>query len=231
MYCIKCGVKLADTEKQCPLCGTVVFHPDIQRPEGERLYPASRYPSNKVSPWGVLAVVTTLFLLPLLITLLCDLQINGKVTWSGFVMGALMVAYVMLVLPYWFKKPNPVIFVPCSFAAIGLYVLYIDLATNGGWFLSFAFPVVGGVGLIVTAVVALLRYLRRGRLYIFGGAMIALGAFMLLMEFLMMITFDLPKFVAWSLYPLIALVLLGGMLIFLAISRPARENMERKFFI
>jgi hypothetical protein len=35
----------------------------------------------------------------------------------------------------------------------------------------------------------------------------------------------------WSLYPLTALVLLGGMLIFLAICRPARETMERKFFL
>ena len=26
MYCIKCGVELADSEKVCPLCGTRVFH-------------------------------------------------------------------------------------------------------------------------------------------------------------------------------------------------------------
>ena len=29
MYCIKCGVELADSEKVCPLCGTRVFHPDL----------------------------------------------------------------------------------------------------------------------------------------------------------------------------------------------------------
>ena len=31
MYCIKCGVELADSEKRCPLCGTPVFHPDLPR--------------------------------------------------------------------------------------------------------------------------------------------------------------------------------------------------------
>ena len=31
MYCVKCGVELADSEKKCPLCGTPVFHPDIPR--------------------------------------------------------------------------------------------------------------------------------------------------------------------------------------------------------
>lgn len=231
MYCIKCGVKLADTEKQCPLCGTVPFHPDIDREKAESLYPKDRYPAQQVSRHGAMVVVTTLFLLPLLITLLCDLQINGKVTWSGFVIGALVLGYVVLVLPFWFKRPNPVIFVPCDFAAAGSYLLYIDLATGGGWFLSFAFPVVACLGFIVTTVVVLLRYLRRGRLYIFGGAGIALGAFMPLMEYLLNVTFARPRFAAWSLYPLIALVLLGGMLIFLAICRPARETMERKFFI
>lgn len=231
MYCMKCGVKLADTEKLCPLCGLAVFHPDLSREAGEPLYPQQRAPSYQVSAAGGRIVVTAAFLLPLLITLLCDLQINRTVTWSGFVIGALLAGYVILVLPSWFRRPNPVVFVPCGFGAVGLYLLYIDLATGGHWFLSFAFPVVGGIGLIVTAVVALLRYVRRGRLYIFGGAAIGLGAFMPLMEYLIYITFDRPRFTAWSLYPLTALVLLGGTLIFLAICRPARETMERKFFL
>lgn len=231
MYCINCGVKLADTEKRCPLCGTVPFHPEMIRPETERLYPNNSYPAPQVSPRGVLGAVSILFLIPLLITLLCDLQMNGAVTWSGFVVGALLAVYVMVVLPFWFRKPNPVIFVPCGFVAAGLYLLYIDLATGGAWFLSFAFPVVGFLGLVVTVIVTLTRYLRRGRLYIFGGAAVALGLFMPLMEFLLNLTFHFERFIGWSVYPLIALVLVGGMLLFLAVCRPARENMERKFFL
>ena len=231
MYCVKCGVKLADTEKKCPLCGVAVFHPELSQGEGEPLYPREKTPAHQVSSAAGRIIVTTAFLLPLLITLQCDLLINGKVTWSGFVMGALLVGYIVLVLPGWFRRPNPVVFVPCGFAAVGLYLLYINLATGGHWFLSFAFPVVGAVGLIVTAVIALLRYVRRGKLYIFGGAAAALGALMPLMEYLIYITFGLTRFLGWSLYPLTAMVLLGGMLIFLAICRPARETMERKFFL
>ena len=231
MYCINCGVKLADTEKRCPLCGTVVFHPELNRPEAEPLYPQDQVPVPKVNSRIANVIATAAFLLPILITLLCDLQMNGGVTWSGFVIGALVVGYVILVLPTWFRKPNPVIFVPCGFVAVGLYLLYISLATGGHWFLSFAFPVVGAVGLIVTTVVTLLRYVRRGRLYVFGGAAIALGAFMPVMELLMNLTFHFQKFKWWSLYPMIPLVLLGVVLIFLAAYRPARESMERKFFI
>ena len=49
MYCVKCGVKLEDTEKMCPLCGTVVFHPDIKRDEVERLYPENNYPKQHIN--------------------------------------------------------------------------------------------------------------------------------------------------------------------------------------
>ncbi len=230
MYCINCGVKLADSEKKCPLCGLVPYHPDLPRTPGKPLYPENQYPPTEVRPKVAQAVLLIFFLLPMVTTLLIDLRLNGGVTWSGYVIGALGLIYVTLVLPWWFKKPNPVIFVPCGFGAAGLYLLYIDLATGGNWFLSFAFPVAGGLCLIVTAVVALLRYVRGGRLYIFGGANMALGGMMLLMEFLIGITFGI-SFVGWSLYPLTALFLLGGFLIYLAVNPAAREMMERKLFI
>lgn len=231
MYCINCGVKLADTEKQCPLCATPVFHPDLQRAEGEKLYPSTREPIPPVSYRGLQIVVTTVFLLPMLISLLCDLHLNSRMVWSGYVIGGLALTYVCAVLPVWFRRPNPVIFVPIGFAGAALYLLYISLATGGGWFLTFAFPVTGVVGLVVTAVVTLFRYIRRGRLYIMGGAAVTLGLFMPLMGFLLNVTFFEPGFALWSLYPLIALVLPGLMLIFLAIFPPARDSMERKFFL
>ena len=230
MYCIQCGVKLADTEKRCPLCGTVPFHPDIPREQGTPLYPPDRYPRQQVSRKGVLGVVTILLMIPMLITLICDLGINARITWSGYVIGALGLGYVAAVLPLWFRRPNPAIFVPCDFLAVGAYVLYIDLSLKGGWFLGFAFPVIGYLGLLVSTVVILIHYTRRGALYIYGGALMALGAFLPLMELLMVITFRLPGFIGWSLYPLVALVLLGGALIFLAICRPARESAQRKLF-
>lgn len=231
MYCIKCGVNLADSQKKCPLCGTVVFHPELTQPEGERMYPADRYPGGQVNRNGVLAIITAMFLTPMLITWLVDWQINGTSTWSGYVIGALLLSYVIIVLPCWFRRANPVIFVPVDFAAVGLYLLYIDLVNQGGWFLSFAFPVIGCLGLVVTAVVVLTKYLRRGRFFIYGGASIAMGAFMPLMEFLMKITFHLPKFYAWSLYPMLVMVIAGVLLIYLGISARARESMERKLFI
>ncbi len=231
MYCIKCGVKLSDTEKSCPLCGTVPYHPDLARTQADSLYPKNKYPkTKKVSRMGIMMAVTVVSILPILITVLCDLQVYGTVSWSGYVLGAIVTVYSSFVMPFWFKKPNPVIFTPLFFALSGVYLLYINYVNNGDWFLSFAFPNVLAVGLIVTALVTLTRYLRKGRLFVYGGAFILLGAYMPLMELFLTITFDV-RFIWWSLYPMITLVLLGLLLIFFGITPSARENVERRFFI
>lgn len=231
MYCAKCGVALADTEQRCPLCGTAA-HPDIVREPCEPLFPERRTPVPQVDSRLLHIVVLTLFLLAMIICLQCDLLVTGTVSWSGFVIGALTCLYVIFALPAWFYNPNPVIFVPCGFGVVALYLLYLSFATNGGWFLSFAFPVVGYVALIVTAVVALIKYVRKGHLYILGGALCAMGAFMPLMGFLLNLTFfQKSEFALWSLYPTTPLIILGGLLIFLAIYKPARQTMQRKFFI
>lgn len=230
MYCANCGVQLADSEQRCPLCQTRAFHPDLTRENGEPLFPETIYTLNPIGTKLPQIIVTAVWLLPVLVVLLCDWQFNQAVTWSGYVVGALLLSYVSLVLPFWFKQPNPVIFVPCDFAAIAVYLLYIDLMTAGGWFLSFGLPVVAGLSLIVTAVITLLRYVKRGRLYTVGGAVLTLAGFIPVVEMLVCRTFESVEFIGWSLYPLVVLGLLGGLLIFLAISRPARETMERKFF-
>lgn len=229
MYCIKCGVRLADTEKSCPLCATQVYHPEFLQPTVPPVFPADRFPKPEQHKKGAAVFFTAAVVLAALAVVLIDLQLRQAVTWSGYVLGALVPGYVSLVLPLWFRRPNPVIFVPCGFAAGIGYLLYIQLRAGGSWFLSFAFPVAGGIGLIFTVLITLLRYIPRGRLYITGGCITALGGFMLLLEFLLRITFSV-SFMGWSVYPMTALLLLGGFLIFLGICRPARDAMQRRFF-
>ncbi|MBQ8605779.1 MAG: hypothetical protein IJ408_03500 [Clostridia bacterium] len=231
MYCINCGVKLADTEKECPLCKTKVYHPDFVKISAKALYPLNNKPPKVRSSKILQIMLTAIFVIISVTVLLIDLQINDSILWSGFVSGALMLIYLFWVLPSWFKNANPVIFAPCDFAAIILYLLYVNLATGGNWFLSFAFPVAGGIGIIICTLITLVRYLPKGRLYIVGGSLIAFGGFMLLTEFLLNMTFGIVKFIGWSFYPLSTLGIIGALLIFIAIYRPARELMERKFFI
>ena len=148
-----------------------------------------------------------------------------------FASGGVALLYILVALPLWFRRPNPVIFVPIDFVAIGLYLLYINFATGEHWFLSFAFPVTGAIGLLVTAMVTLLRYLPGGHLYVVGGGLILSGGIAVLIEFLINLTFQLHETFFWSLYPLTAGVILGGMLLVVAGCKPLRQSLHRKFFI
>ena len=175
------------------------------------------------------AMLILLFCIPLLLSLASDWQSNGKLDWFGYVGGGLALCYLFFALPVWFLRPNPVVFLPCDFVGLALYLWYIAWATGGNWFFPFALPVTGCLAVIGCAMVTLLRYVNRGQLYIYGGGCIALGIWILLVEYLLSRTFDLA-FIGWSTYPLVVLVLLGGLLIYAAIDRNAREMLERKLF-
>lgn len=229
MYCVKCGVQLADTEQKCPLCETVVYHPDISRPAVQPLYPVDRLPKKGSAAKALSGAVLILFVLPLLIGLYSDLHADGQLDWYGYMAGGVALGYVLLPLPLWFRHPNPVIFVPCDFAAVLLYVFYVARATGGAWFMTFALPVIGTLAVIISALVALMRYVKKGRLYMLGGGSIALGGWLWLMEYTMTQTFGLP-FIGWSLYPLMVLAVCGCLLIYLAINRVARDVVARKLF-
>ena len=152
MYCIKCGVELCEGEVRCPLCKTEVVHPDFMDKKKEPLYPEGVMPKKekRIQLWAIL--MTALCFIALSVVVVCDVQFNHSLTWSVIVMGAMVLFYEIFVLPGWFSSPNPVIFVPCGFAAGILYLLYIDLLTKGSWFLSFGLPVAGGIAIIVCTV-------------------------------------------------------------------------------
>ena len=230
MYCIKCGAELSVGQALCPLCNTRVYHPDLPN-EGSPTYPKKEFVSEQVNRKSILLVITILSLIPLLVPLFFELSYHGEVSWSGYVAGGVILFYLSFILPSWFRRPRPTVFVPCNFAAAILFLLYVALQTGGDWFLSFAFPVAGALGLIVTTMATLLFHLRRGHLYVWGGGLIALGAWTVLIELIIGVAFGVVSSVRWSLFSLVPLVILGLLLILVAIVRPIRESLYKIFFI
>lgn len=232
MYCIKCGVELSDGQTQCPLCNTKVCHPDFPIGNALPTYPKKEFQSEEFNPRGVLFVISVLAILPILLPMIFELSLKHEIEWSGYVAGGVILLYQFFILPCWFKCANPVVFVPCDFAAAALFLLYVDLNVDGGWFLSFALPITVTLGMIVTAVTAVVRYVRRGRLYVFGGGLIAIGAWTVLIEALIHLTFGVHHSpVAWSGFSCATLFVLGMMLIVIAIVKPLRDSLRKIFYI
>ena len=121
------------------------------------------------------------------------------------------------------------IFVPADHVALALYALYICLATSGHWFLSFAFPVIGISCLLSTGMICLLKYVRRGRIFIFGGFLILMGGCTMLVEFFEHITFGTQMF-RWSLYSISGFAAVGLFLLAAGTVRPLRRALEKRFF-
>ncbi len=231
MYCIQCGVELSAGQASCPLCGTRVYHPDLPKVQERPTYPKTSFPSEALNRRGLLFIITVLWLLPLMLPLIFELHLRSSVTWSGYAAGGVLLAYICLILPSWFYRAEPVIFLSADVAAVLLYLLYLDLQMQGGWFLPFALPLTLSFGGLTVAVVALHRFLHRGYLYIYGGGVIALGAWTILLEFLIHLTFSIQTPVFWSLFSCTSLLLLGLLLIAIEVIKPVKESLYRMFFI
>lgn len=87
MYCVCCGVRLADMQTKCPLCETVVYHPDIKREKQMPMYPANRMPERKSGAKALNGAIIILFLIPLVLSLFADVQLDGTIDWFGYVAG------------------------------------------------------------------------------------------------------------------------------------------------
>jgi hypothetical protein len=163
--------------------------------------------------------------------MICNHTVNGELSWSLYVVGALMLSYVIFILPGWFVRPSPAIFVPIDFAAAAVYLAFINFFSGGDWYWSFALPVLAFAALVVSSVVILSYYLRCAYLYIWGGASLLVGIFMPVLELLLHLNFGIHETLVWCFYPFSALVLLGIMLIVIAIVKPFKESLRKIFHL
>ncbi len=230
MYCVKCGVELADSENKCPLCNTPVYYPGREESR-ERPYPQYIKVKDEISPRGFYFILTSLCIIAAIVVFVCDININTEITFSGYVLGGIALAYIVFILPGWFKRPSPAIFVPSCFAAAALFLAYINYSVGGEWFWSLALPITAGAALIFSSVAILIYYLRCAYLYIYGGASIACGLYTVLIEFLLIKNLGAYEKFYWSVYPALTLTLIGIMLIVIAIVPPFKESLKKIFAI
>ncbi len=231
MYCIKCGAELSEGQKICPICMTRVYHPDFEIKDGMDTYPKKDFKSEEFNRKGLLFAITVILLIPIVLTLLLELNWEGRINWSGYVALGILFFYVSFILPAWFKHSSPAIFVPSSFAAALFLILYACINTGGDWFLTFALPICLTLCAIVSTVAILLYYLKAGKLYIIGGGIIALGLWTVLIEHLTKLVFFVVTDFIWSLCPLSVLFIIGMFLIIVEIVKPFKESLRKIFFV
>lgn len=229
MFCVKCGVELADSENKCPLCNTPVYYPENAR--GELKFPEYKNTREPINARGLSFVISFLAVIAAVICVICNITVSGELSWSIYAVSALALAYVIFVLPSWFRHPSVAVFVPTDCGAVAIFVGILAAVMRADWYFSFALPVIAFLTLIVSGVSILSYYLRRGYLYIWGGASILLGVFLPILELLLHLNFKIEGNFHWSFYPCTALILIGIMLIVIAIVKPFRESLRKIFHL
>lgn len=231
-YCVNCGVELADSEKCCPLCQTEVINPKSPWQE-----PASRPYSRHVDTilkridrryFATLAAL--LLSIPCIITVLVDIISGGGVTWSAYVIGAVVVAYIMVLLPFFFKKYHAVIFLGADCAAILLYLLFIERVNGGRWFLGLGLPLTVAASVCVLVLALLFTKAQMSPIVKSAAVMIAIGLFVVCAEVVLSAyVYGTVRF-AWSLYALIPCVILGAAMLVLEHRKNLKERIRKRLF-
>ena len=231
MYCVNCGAKLSAGQKVCPICETEVYHPSFASEPEIRTYPDGSFKSEEFNYKGLLFVITILYLIPLILPMILEISWVKNVGWSGYVTGGCILFYLAFILPYWWKRPNPVIITPCFLAAAILFLWYVCWNTGGSWFFPCALPISAALFAIITAMTAVLKYVRRGRLFTVGGGIIALGVWTVELEILIRVTFGVDPHFYWSISSFGFCFIVGILLIIIGIVKPFRDSLKKIFYI
>ncbi len=227
MYCVKCGVRLQEGAERCPLCDTPVWNPEAL--SAEKSYPDTLPEHYRESSLPLAITMTVVCAVAAAVILTICYRLYGELRWGGYAAWGVLLFYITAILPCWFRKPRAEVFVPAGFTAAALYTLYVCEKTGGNWFLRFALPVLVLCCVLTTGMVCLLKYVRRGRLFIFGGFFLALGGVTVLAEFFERLAFGTKMF-HWSLYTLVGFGAVGVFLLLAGMVRPLRRALERRCF-
>lgn len=231
-YCVNCGVELADSEKYCPLC-----HVEVQNPKkpwtepSEHPYPRQLDTILKKVDRRYFATLTALLLsIPCVITMLLDLVSGGRLTWSAYVIGAVALIYVCVLLPLYFKNYHTVMFLSADCAAVLLYLLFIERANGGTWFLSIGMPVTAAASVCLIALALLFTETRGSVLVRTGAVLIAAGLFAACTEVVIRLHADGAVRLGWSWYVLTPCAVLGAAALVLEHRKNFKERIRRRLF-
>lgn len=144
-YCVNCGVELAPSEHECPLCHTEVVNPRAPfDPKAPKPFPARLDLFEPQDNRGFTAAIIALALaLPAAICLACDVAYTRGAGWSTLVVGAAAMLLLFIVPPMFMRRHRLLLAGILDTAAVLGYLWLVEhFAARGVWFRELAVPLV-----------------------------------------------------------------------------------------
>lgn len=228
MYCYKCGVKLSDAERKCPLCKTRMPYHNLGT--DKLAYSDKIDDINKHINFRYLARLILVILCFLgIITFLCNYFINGKITWSIYVLSSIVYLASQVSFLYFKNK-----IVPAIINLLGLEYLLFTIAymTNGfNWYLYLVLPNIFIVWLLIVLCIYFFRKKKRRLTRGIAVILLLLSIILVVTEILI----DLFKYnvinLQWSLYASLPILIVSLIVFVISFNRRLIEEVKKRIFI
>jgi hypothetical protein len=240
-FCVNCGVRLGDAERKCPLCGVQVinpvrpFDPDAPRPYPD---PIEAGPiKERFDRRTIASIITSSLALPALLTAAVDLIYGGSLSWSLYVIGAVVMVWVFSALPLLHSRAEArnrgllSLLVPDSVALLTYLWVIERLAAPDKWFIRLALPIAGTVCLLLILNAFLIEHRILRGLTALVGLMLSASVMVVVIEIATEFNLDKHVSVTWSLFVVIPCVILSIILLILGRNRSFSEDMARRLHL
>lgn len=194
MYCSKCGEQLPDGTVNCPACDPIIVN---SQPQAQTKEPFFR-PAGKGSK-SYAALFSALLVFPATICTAIDLAFDRYDYWFGYVVGALIVTWVIAVLPV-LKITPPFATAMICFASIVGYTIYIAYKSGHfEWLSGFILPMFILTAAFIAVDVSLIGSKRIKGLHIFSLLSLESAAYLVCLEATLDNAFNGVVDLKWSL--------------------------------
>ena len=229
-YCVNCGVELASSLKECPLCNTPVINPNkLENMETSASYPDSRGEVEVVKRKDLGILLSVVLSSTAITCLLLNLLVFKASLWSFMVIGVCICLFFFAFPAVIYTKTSIYSSLLADGLAVAVYLYLITyLTADSGWFWRLGLPIV----IMVTALIELFTLLARrlpfnilsGSLYLFTEVAI----FCVLLELLIQNFHNAPYRIRWSAVVLTVCAIIDITLITILAKTRLRNEVRRR---
>ncbi len=232
-YCVHCGVEMAPSEKSCPLCQTLVqdpacpWTPPESMPYPERVEEVFKHIDLRYGR----SLAVLVLLIPALVVLAVNLLSSGSITWSLYVIGALVCVYCWFLVPLFYRFRRPYAYIAIDFITLALYLLLIARMTGGkAWYMGIVLPVLAAMVILVQLVILAIRRLEWQPLERAAVVCLLVAGFLVAIDAIADL-YTGQVFLNWSVYAGLPLLVLAGVFLVLEKKRGLKDAIKKRLFV
>lgn len=228
-YCVNCGVKLAKSEHKCPLCHTKIINPRKLTEEYVPVYPNQIEKFKTINYKFISKLIILILFVLAAITVLCDLIITKNISWSIYVVCA-----IIHLSSYLIFMVNKNIYISFTVVFITLELLLFSIASlNNGlhWYIYLVLPFVFILWAYVIICTRIIRKRKKGLLRRFIMCLLFSSVALIGIESGIDLFKDNQLYYTWSLYAALPITIISILLFILSFNRKLIDEIKQRIFI